>query len=93
MLRFLNLDAEAAAVEGPLIVSAIPLKLGLLQQQQSYFIYTLDWLYYLEEEYKKRAGRSSSHSLQAPKSIFPPPLYDRPVPGDQSHQDIKSGGS
>ena len=77
VLRFLNLDAEASAVEGPLIVKAIPLRLELLQRQRSYFIYALDWLYYLEEEYKKRVGPSSSHDQVEPKSIVQPPLYDQ----------------
>jgi hypothetical protein len=78
VLRFLNLDEEAEAAEGPLIVDAIPLKLDLLKRQHTYFIYALDCLYYLEEEYKKRAGRSSSHDQLEPKSIPAPPLYDRP---------------
>jgi hypothetical protein len=78
VLRFLDLDQEAAAVEGPLVVEAIPMKLGLLQRQRSYFIYALDWLYYLEQEYQKRVGRSSNHDQLEPKSVAQPPLYDKP---------------
>lgn len=77
VLRFMNLDVEAETPEGPIKAEAIPLKLDLLQRQDQYFEYTLDWLYYLAEEYKKQAGRSSSHDLTEPKSISAPPLYDR----------------
>jgi hypothetical protein len=77
-LRFLNLDDEAEAAEGPLFVEAIHLNLDLLKLQRSYFIYALDWLYYLEEEYKKRAGRSTSHNQTEPTVIPAPPLYNRP---------------
>lgn len=90
VLRFIDMDAEATAVEGPLIVEAIPLKLDLLQCQRSYFIHALDWLYYLDEEYKKRAGRSPSHDQVEPKSIPAPPLYDRQKLADQTRPDIKS---
>ncbi len=78
VLRFINLDDEAAAAEGPLIVDAIPLRLDLLHEQRAYFLYALDWLYYLEEEFKKQAGRPSSHAQAEPKSIAAPPLYNRP---------------
>jgi hypothetical protein len=91
VLRFLNLDAEAAAAEGPLIVSAVPLKLDLLQRQRSYFIYALDWLYYLEAEYGLRAGKSTSHDQVAPKSIPQPPLYDRPKTSFPSSADPAPG--
>jgi hypothetical protein len=87
VLRFLNLDAETEAVaEGPLTVSAIPLKLNLLQSQEEYFKYALNWLYYLEEEYKKRVGKTSSHTLAEPKSIPAPPLYDPPPTGGRPVQ-------
>jgi hypothetical protein len=88
VLRFVNLDQEAAdPADGPLIVDAIPLKLELLQRQRAYFIYALDLLYYLEEEYKVRAGRSSSHSQVRPRSVAQPPLYDRPNPAGQTLPD------
>jgi hypothetical protein len=77
VLRFMDLDAEVGG-DGPVTAKAIPLKLSLLQRQDEYFEYTLDWLYYLGEEYKRRAGRSSSHDLVKPKSMRSPPLYDRP---------------
>jgi hypothetical protein len=93
VLRFLNLDEEAAAAEGPLIVSAIPLNLDLLQRQRNYFIYTLDWLYYLEEEYSQRLGKSSSNNQVAPKSIPQPPLYDRPKAASPDFPDITSGSA
>ena len=80
VLRFLNLSEEAAAMQDPLIVDAIPLKLELLRRQRAYFIYALDWLYFLDEEYKKRAGKSSSHDQAEPTVIPAPPLYDRPNP-------------
>jgi hypothetical protein len=90
VLRFINLDTEVEAAEGSLIVEAIPVKLGLLKRQDQYFKFALDWLYYLEEEYKVRAGRSSSHDLTEPKSIPAPPLYDRPKSVRQSPPDAKS---
>jgi hypothetical protein len=80
ILRFIDLDNEArhGRVEGHLVVHAIRLELGLLQRQRAYFIFCLDWLYFLQEEYKKLVGRSSSHDLVEPKSIPQPPLYERP---------------
>jgi hypothetical protein len=84
VLRFLNLDNEAAAAEGPLVVKAIPLDLELLQRQRGFFIYTLDWLYYLEEEYSLRMGKSPGNAQVAPKSISRPPLYDRPASPNSS---------
>jgi hypothetical protein len=91
--RFINLDAEARAVEGTLMVDAIPLKLELLQRQRSYFIYALDWLYYLAPEYKKQMGRLSLHDQVAPKSIPKPPLYDRQTPVVQAPQDTAPDSS
>jgi hypothetical protein len=78
VLRFVDLDREAKAVDGPLIVDAIPLNLDLLREQRKYFLFALDWLYFLDEEYQKRAGRLSSHSLAIPKAMPEPPLYKRP---------------
>jgi hypothetical protein len=96
VLRFMDLDAEASespATDDHLIVDAIPLKLGLLQRQNQYFEYALDWFYYLEEEYKKLTGKSPSHNLAAPKSIPAPPPYDRPKTEAQSPPDTKPGSS
>jgi hypothetical protein len=77
-LRFINLDADATSEAGTVLeAEAIRIELELLQRQEDFFKYALDWLYYLQEEYKKRAGRSTSHYLQAPKSIPAPPLYNR----------------
>jgi len=90
-LRFMNLDVEAETEAGsPLLADAIAVRLELLQHQEQYFKYALDWLYYLQEEYKKRAGRSSSHYLTEPKSIPAPPLYDRPAKGDHAPPDTES---
>lgn len=78
-LRFMNLDDEAGTVaEGAIKAKLIALNLDLLRSQDQYFGYALDWLYYLAEEYRKRAGRSSSHALTEPKSIAAPLLYIRP---------------
>jgi len=84
VLRFVDLDEEAKAVEGPLIVDAIPLDLTLLQKQREYFLYALDCLYFLDEEYQKQVGRLSSHALVMPKSIPAPPLYKKSNPEVQS---------
>jgi hypothetical protein len=89
--RFLNLDEEAQSAEGPLIVSAIRLNLELLQRQRSYFIYALDWMYYLEAEYSLRAGQLSSHDQVVPKSIPALPLYDRPETASPNSPDPTPG--
>lgn len=80
VLRFIDLDAEAESppIDDDLTVDYIPLKLDLLQRQNDYFEYALDWFYYLRLEYLKRAGRLTSHDLVVPKSIPAPPRYDQP---------------
>jgi len=94
LLRFINLDVEAETAAGaPLMADAIPLKLPLLQRQEDYFKYALDWLYYLGEEYKFREGKLSSQILEESKSIPAPPLYDRPKKVEPIPPDTKPDGS
>ena len=90
-LYFLNLDIDAQAAEGPIKASHIPLLLSLLEKQETYFVYALDCLYYLEAEYKKLAGRSSSHDQVWPKSIPAPPPYIQPKKAPQSRRGKASG--
>jgi hypothetical protein len=75
------------------MADAIPLKLPLLQRQEDYFKYALDWLYYLGEEYKFREGKLSSQILEESKSIPAPPLYDRPKKVEPIPPDTKPDGS
>jgi hypothetical protein len=92
VLRFMNLDAEVESPAlGNLVVGAIPLNLELLQQQNDFFDYALDWFYYLHQEFRLREGEIKSHDLEAPKSIPAPPLYNRPPKDDLAPQDKASG--
>jgi hypothetical protein len=75
--HFINLDAEVGTTEGPIEILQVPLILPLLIKQWGYFEYALDWFYYLDYEYRKRAGRLPSHDLEEPKSVPAPPLYNR----------------
>ena len=93
-LRFINLDVDVKSEAGTvLLADAIPIDLDLLKRQEDYFKYALDCLYFLQEEYKKRAWRSSSHYLIAPKSIPAPPLYNPVSQENHTLPDTKSGSS
>jgi hypothetical protein len=76
-LRFANFDVDARSKDGTLKVTLLPIDLDLLEKQRRYFEYALDWLYYLDDEYQKRVGKISNHSLSEPKSIPAPPLHIR----------------
>lgn len=91
ILRFVNLDAEAGAADGPLNVEAIPLKIDLLGWQLDYFKYALDWLYYLHAEYNLRVGKLSSHEQVEPTSIPAPPLHIQPRTVSPGPPDKTSG--
>ena len=84
VLRFMNLDVDAAVSEGSVQPRLIPLSLDLLERQFLYLEYALDWLYFLDVEYQVLAGRLSSHNLTEPKSWPAPPLFDRPKSADQA---------
>jgi hypothetical protein len=77
-LKFIDFDVDARSSEDEITINFMPTDLRLLQKQVEHFLYALNWIYYLETEYKKRAGRLESHDRKEPKSIPAPPLYIQP---------------
>ncbi len=76
-LRFVDFDGSVESTKSELLMR--PTNLELLQQQFAYFVYSLDWLYYLNYEYELRIGKTTSHDRIEPKSIPAPPLYISPA--------------
>lgn len=74
-LCFLNLENTASKPMSNRIRKN-PVDLGLLKNQEVFFVYVQDCLEYLEEECKRRSGRLSTHSLSPPKRIDRPPKHN-----------------
>lgn len=79
-LCFLNLDEEAKLLDDATEMKLQIVDQSLLQEQHRYFEYALMWLYYLDAEYRVRAGILSSHEHTEPKSIPAPPRSNRAGP-------------
>ncbi|MBI3716100.1 MAG: hypothetical protein HY255_08920 [Betaproteobacteria bacterium] len=56
-------------------ITARPLNLALLQEQERFFDYTSQWFSWLEHELRYRVDNSKKNSMQKPKQIDQPPLY------------------
>lgn len=75
-LYFTDLEKAASTSEGDLRYSAQHIDLPLLKLQSAYVIYSFDWFYHLQGEYRLRAGKISIHNAEAPKIIDKPPLHN-----------------
>jgi hypothetical protein len=76
IMTFLDFDSDARQPEGEIKLTQKTFNLVLLSSQQQYFEYCLEMIWFLEQEYKKRAGLPVSDLLEPePKSRAAPLLY------------------
>jgi hypothetical protein len=80
-LSIMNLEKSAETSNGgPFMTRRDYINLGLLHQQEQYYIYVSDCLRYLELEYQRLAGKIPSHSFVRPTKISRPRKYsDNPI--------------
>jgi len=72
-LSFINLDTHAASREGDVMIQFEPVDLTLIKKQHQFFEYTTLLLYFLDQEYRRKAGLPSTLDLKAPVSVPQPP--------------------
>jgi hypothetical protein len=77
-LFFTDLEKSAQSARGELMLEFVNVDESLLKQQEEYFCYALNWLEYLQSEYRLRDGQISSHNEKAPK-IIPQPNRHNPA--------------
>lgn len=74
-MTFLDLDQDSRQTEGEIKLSRKAISAELVAEQQRYFEYCLDLFWFLEPEYRKRAGLKLVSEFDEPKSIPAPRLY------------------
>jgi hypothetical protein len=80
-LSILNLEKSAeAAVSGPFMTRRDYINIGLLHQQEEYYIYLSDCLLFLEMEYQRLVEKIPGHSYVRPTRMPRPRKYsDNPI--------------
>jgi len=75
---FADLQESAAAAEG-FEHEWKHVDVALLTEQEAFFSYTLDWLYYLDTSMAVRKGKLRSHAFPKPTERAPPQPHNPPL--------------
>lgn len=75
-LFFMNFDDDVKSTSSTLQTELSNIDTCLLQRQEAYFEYTLNWMFYLTAEVQKRQRIQTSQPFLAPQSNKPPPLHN-----------------
>jgi hypothetical protein len=77
-LYLTDLEEAGQTVEGAPQIEWVPVTLGLLKEQQAFFSYTLDLVFYLGRESRFLLDRRRKHRARYPKSRAAPKLHSPP---------------
>ena len=75
-LTFINMDTDVSSPDGELMLLLYPTSLAVLKEQQKFFEYATDWLYFLDCQCRRRSGIEAPDPPE-PKSIPQPPKHNR----------------
>lgn len=91
-LYFYDLDYEARSATGAMYPEMYHIDLPLLERQQAYFEFTIDWLKFLwSAYYAKTVGKTPTRAI--PKQVEAPPLYNPRKSGDSPPPKPEAGKS
>jgi hypothetical protein len=76
---FTNMEESAKKATGDIMLPLYYVDENILKLQEEYCDYTLDWLFFIEKELRKKRGETPIHDWTRPKIISQPPLYNPPV--------------
>jgi hypothetical protein len=92
-LFFMDLDSDAQSSSQALKPELLNVDIGLLQKQENYFVYALDWVFYLMVEAQKRQGTwtEPNRPYLIPQIDGLPPLHNPPDTHLRGHKKKDDG--